>query len=96
MFIHAKEQVAFSIEETEDYCMVGSVEKNCRLKIYNFELKEGTNYFNLPLQQKGKIELSNVLQILEADEEKIDKLVNISLVCESEIKMALFFYYAKE
>lgn len=95
MFIHDKEQVAFSIEETEDYCMVGSVEKHCRLRIYNFELKEGTNYFNFPNQEKEMIELSNVLHIINVDEMNLDKLLNISLVCESRVKMAIFFYYEK-
>lgn len=95
MYNHNKEQVAVSIEETEDYCLIDSVDTLCKVKIFNFQLKENTNYFLLPTKNVDEKNLSNVLELYDQQENSNEKLLKIELVCESKNEISIFYYYEK-
>lgn len=95
MYSHNKEDVAVSIEETEDYCLINSVDTLCKVKIFNFQLKENTNYFLLPTKNGDETNLSNVIELFVNQENSNEKLLKIELVCESKNEISIFYYYEK-
>lgn len=95
MYSHNKEDVAVSIEETEDYCLIDSVDTLCKVKIATFQLKENTNYFLLPTKNVDEKNLSNVLELYGQQENGNEKLLKIELVYESKNEISIFYYFEK-